>query len=100
MPLHDLVGATREISVSSSPSGSIADIDVNVIPGTGDADVSLVEGSTNSFTITGTKPGTVTLEVTDKNVGETSKVTREITYFDNRTTQNINHKTVGITFTT
>ena len=83
LPLHDLVGATREISVSSSPSGSIADIDVNVIPGTGDADVSLVEGSTNSFTITGTKPGTVTLEVTDKNVGETSKVTREITYFDN-----------------
>ena len=83
LPLHDLVGATREISVSSSPSGSIADIDVNVVPGTGDADVSLVEGSTNSFTITGTKPGTVTLEVTDKNVGETSKVTREITYFDN-----------------
>ena len=83
LPLNDLVGATREISVSSSPSGSIADIDVNVVPGTGDADVSLVEGSTNSFTITGTKPGTVTLEVTDKNVGETSKVTREITYFDN-----------------
>ena len=83
LPLHDLVGATREISVSSSPTGSIADIDVNVVPGTGDADVSLVEGSTNRFTITGTKPGTVTLEVTDKNVGETSKVTREITYFDN-----------------
>ena len=83
LPLHDLVGATREISVSSSPNGSIADIDVNVVPGTGDADVSLVEGSTNSFTITGTKPGTVTLEVMDKNVGEASKVTREITYFDN-----------------
>lgn len=83
LPLHDLVGATREISVSSSPTGSIADIDVNVVPGTGDADVSLVEGSTNSFTITGTKPGTVTLEVMDKKAGDASKVTREITYFDN-----------------
>lgn len=82
LPLHDLVGATREISVSSSPTGSIADIDVNVVPGTGDADVSLVEGSTNSFTITGTKPGTVTLEVMDKKAGDASKVTREITYFD------------------
>lgn len=83
LPLHDLVGATREISVSSSPTGSIADIDVNVVPGTGEAEVSLVEGSTNRFTITGTKPGTVTLEVMDKNVGEASKKTREITYFDN-----------------
>lgn len=83
LPLNDLVGATREISVSSSPSGSIADIDVNVVPGTGEAEVSLVEGSTNRFTITGTKPGTVTLEVMDKNAGEASKVTREITYFDN-----------------
>ena len=83
LPLHDLVGATREISVSSSPTGSIADIDVNVVPGTGDADVSLVEGSTNRFTITGTKPGTVTLEVMDKHTGGASKVTREITYFDN-----------------
>ena len=83
LPLHDLVGATREISVSSSPSGSIADIDVNVVPGTGEAEVTLVDGSTNRFTITGTKPGTVTLEVMDKKVGEASKVTREITYFDN-----------------
>ena len=83
LPLHDLVGATREISVSSSPSGSIADIDVNVVPGTGEAEVSLVEGSTNRFTITGTKPGTVTLEVMDKKAGEASKVTREITYYDN-----------------
>ena len=83
LPLHDLVGATREVSVSSSPTGSIADIDVNVVPGTGEAEVSLVEGSTDRFTITGTKPGTVTLEVMDKNVGEASKITREITYFDN-----------------
>ena len=100
LPLHDLVGATREISVSSSPSGSIADIDVNVVPGTGEAEVSLVEGSTNRFTITGTKSGTVTLEVMDKNAGEASKVTREITYFDNTDEGILDYLTSSSLYTT
>ena len=100
LPLNDLVGATREISVSSSPSGSIADIDVNVVPGTGEAEVSLVEGSTNRFTITGTKPGTVTLEVMDKNAGEASKVTREITYFDNTDEGILDYLTSSSLYTT
>ena len=79
-PTHDLVNATREITVSSSPSGSVADIDVKVIPGTGNAEVTMIDNDT--FSITGTKAGTVTVEAYDKNVGKSSKITREITYFD------------------
>lgn len=80
---NELVGKPINVKIGSKPTGSVANINIALENNTANATATMVEGNKNEFVLEGKNAGSVDVVVTDKNLGETKKLTKTITFHEN-----------------
>lgn len=82
LPSSLLVGETRTVTVTSTPSGTSPDIEVEVKQDTDIGATATVLSDKKSFTLTASKPGKATITIKDKRLTDPNKaIQKEVTFY-------------------